>query len=787
MEWNADWIWLAEQENMDNMYMLARREFTLDRVSENIKVCITAGSLYKLHINNEYIGRGPNPTDPKRYYYDVHDISAKLRRGLNTIAVIAYNYGPENHGVIGQNWGRGGLLMQMEDCGKPILCTDDSWKVIQAPQWDQNTTLNCTLYGDFKEIQDTRKEPEGWMENGFDDSTWDTPEVLGPPPVEPYETLVEREIPFLNGWWVKPLNVYWESASVTYAWRDDWEVYHEQTLAKESPSQSSRPAEIYKTHDDFDPSIILDFGRLVTGYPDISIQDSEGGIVDVLYGENLHMVRVDTFILKGGAQKLRPFNRRTFRYMKLLFRETPSKIFVDDVSMKMNLYPVEKTGRFKSDDPLLDRIWEVSDYTLKMSMLDHFVDCPWRERTIYGGDIYNENLFAQYGFGDAAMNRKVLRQMFAIQYPEGALPPYGPYRGCHGFYASWAGFTGIAFVDHYLFHGDNDFLDELWDQFSLLCDWACSEIERNDPPLIGNPERGGRFNEWMEGERVNFRPFDIAPFFRMLYDGARVAGMTGRDEKSEKWAAAAETMRTAVRKHMIDSRGLLMKLSSGKLSEDATEYDEGLYLWSGIPDPEQGRKAAEALQHDDVEVMNNPFGAFFLMDGLFRYGCDEQALDFTRYYYGDMLRRGATTWWEHFSPDWAYDAIHPSLGLSHCHGWGSGPLYIFGRWILGILPEKPGFEEIRIEPHLCGLKQAEGMVPIPGGEASVSWILEDRELTCRIKVPAGRVVTVSLPARGEGTSLIVNGSEETGINSDGRIEFGFTSTGKETVISNIIS
>ena len=129
-----------------------------------------------------------------------------------------------------------------------------------------------------------------------------------------------------------------------------------------------------KTHDDFDPSLILDFGRDVTGYPEITIAGSAGGVFDVLYGEGLYLTRVDTFILKGGRQVLQPFNRRTFRYMKLLFREVPEPIEIEDVSMEMNTYPVEARGRFACSDPLLDRIWEVGAYSVRMSMLDHFVD-----------------------------------------------------------------------------------------------------------------------------------------------------------------------------------------------------------------------------------------------------------------------------------------------------------------------------------------------------------------------------------------------------------------------------
>jgi len=495
VDWNAEWIWHPPTGKMDNFYLHARKAFVLDRPCPGAVVFVTAGSLYKLYVNGQLIGRGPNPSDPSRYYYDVYEVGSLLRPGANVVAATCYNYGEKAHGILGQNWGRGGFLLELRDGreGPTLLATDGSWRVLHAPEWDQDARVNCTLLGDFKETYDSRREIPGWLDAAFDDSAWTRPEVLGKPPIEPYTRLVEREIPFLGGERVFPVNVYWESASVTYAWRDDWEVYHEQRLIPGSPrGHSGKPVEITKTHADFNPSIVLDFGRIVTGYPEISITAGAGGVVDVLYGEDLRMVRVDRFILKGGPQVLQPYNRRTFRYMKLLFVETPKRIEMDRVSIDLNTYPVEYCGSFACSDPLLTRIWEVGRYTMHLSMLDHFVDCPWRERTIYGGDVYAENLIAHYAFGDPRMNRKVLRQMFAIQYPEGALPPYGPYRGCDGFYPSWSGFFGLAFLDHYALTGDSEFLAELWPGLARLLDWAIGQMGATPSTSSATPRRAAR-------------------------------------------------------------------------------------------------------------------------------------------------------------------------------------------------------------------------------------------------------------------------------------------------------
>ncbi len=760
MDWKAQWIWHPERPCMNNFYMYARKEIDIDSPPESATVYITAGSLYKLFVNGEYVGRGPNPSDPSRYYYDVYNMAPFLRKGRNVLAVIAYNYGPEIKGIIGQNWGRGGLLAELRgapDC-RSIAMTDGTWKVIQSPSWDQNSPVNCTLYHDYKEYYDSRHEPEGWMLEGFDDSEWTAPEVLGPPPLEPYTTLVEREIPPLSGERVYAQNIYWESASVTYAWRDDWEVYNEWALTEGRIPASEKPVEITKTHEDFSPSLILDFGKLVTGYPRIRIRNSDGGVIDCLYGESLYLTREDRFILKGGEQALEPFNRRTFRYMKLLFQETPSRIDLEEISLKMNTYPVEPLGRFRCSDPVIDRIWDVARHTIRLSMLDNFVDCPRRERTIYGGDIYPENLIAHYAFGDPRMNRKVLRQMFAIQYPEGALPPYGPYRGCHGFYPSWSGYFGLAFLDHWELTGDEDFLNELWQPFARLADWTAGEIERNEPHLIGTPEKGGAFEKWHKAPKVSFDPWNNAPFYALLERASTLAESIGYKKEARRWKHALGLMTESLLKHMVDSSGRFVKISStSKTARENRQYDTALLLWMGLLNEDGAQAALQRLFDPRDREHGYPFAAFFLIEGLFRYERNRQAVDYIRDYWGSMLERGATTFWELYSRNMPDSRIVPSRNASHCHGWSAGPIYALGAHVLGVRPLSPGFKTVLVAPRTCGLSWAQGAVPTPAGAVEVQWHEHGSEFLLRLRAPSGAPVRVDLEPVGRIDDVMVDG------------------------------
>ncbi|MBN2614002.1 MAG: hypothetical protein JXB00_20765 [Bacteroidales bacterium] len=44
------------------------------------------------------------------------------------------------------------------------------------------------------------------------------------------------------------------------------------------------------------------------------------------------------------------------------------------------------------------------------------------------------------------------------------------------------------------------------------------------------------------------------------------------------------------------------------------------------------------------------------------------------------------------------------FGKSLCHAWGASPVYLLGRYFVGVRPTKPGYEEFEIRPVLGGLE-----------------------------------------------------------------------------------
>ena len=134
-----------------------------------------------------------------------------------------------------------------------------------------------------------------------------------------------------------------------------------------------------------------------------------------------------------------------------------------------------------------------------------------------------------------------------------------------------------------------------------------------------------------------------------------------------------------------------------------------------------------------IEQIKGAFLLSFVTGMLFANGNGERSIELIRDYWGEMLRRGATTWWETFdrrspgtaipycfagnSPTYLIEYI-PS---SHCHAWGSGPAHVLPANVLGIVPLSPGFERIALRPVDGGLSWCEGTIPTFFGPIRARW------------------------------------------------------------------
>mgnify|MGYP002772256441 FL=1 len=155
------------------------------------------------------------------------------------------------------------------------------------------------------------------------------------------------------------------------------------------------------------------------------------------------------------------------------------------------------------------------------------------------------------------------------------------------------------------------------------------------------------------------------------------------------------------------------------------------------------------------------FMSFYIFSAIAETGKISAAVEIMKEYYGGMLSRGATTFWEDFDVDWLIDSgridelpppgvkdIHGDFGNycykgfrhSLCHGWSAGPVPFITQYILGIKELEAGCKVLQIRPNLSGLEYVYGTFPTPYGTVEVMCRNENGEMVTKIKSPKEIVV-----------------------------------------------
>jgi hypothetical protein len=130
------------------------------------------------------------------------------------------------------------------------------------------------------------------------------------------------------------------------------------------------------------------------------------------------------------------------------------------------------------------------------------------------------------------------------------------------------------------------------------------------------------------------------------------------------------------------------------------------------------------LLNDSVQQITTPYMRFYELEALCVLGQQGRVLKEMKDYWGGMLKLGATSFWEKYDPSEKgvqhYAMYGRPFGKSLCHAWGASPLYLLGKYYLGVRPAAPGYAKYIVEPVLGGMEWMEGAVPTPHGNIKVS-------------------------------------------------------------------
>lgn len=393
--------------------------------------------------------------------------------------------------------------------------------------------------------------------------------------------------------------------------------------------------------------------------------------------------------------------------------DTPLEITSDVIFV---CYPSEENGYFKCSDDMLNRIYDLGKWTVKICRQALELDSPvHQENLLCTGDYIVESLVNNFTTGDYSLTRFDVVRM-------------GEYLHTTGGYI-YGGNYAIMWVkwlyEYYIYSGDKSvFKETLGGLEELLKRHKAMEGENGLLVDIS----GYSFVDWayIDGHSLFQPPRALgeavtnAYYYNTIKTAARIYEILDMTEKAEYYGKKASNMLKAFNETFFDAeKGLYFDgLNDPSPCNDwipenpekryYTRYSNTLAVLFDICDKDRQKDIMEwVLKEENLDGVQ-PYFMHFVFEAVQKTGLFEKyGMNLIRKWQVlvDDCEKGLHEVWRDFE----------GYGTDYSHGWGSTATYQLPSKLCGLEIIEPGFDKIKLEPRLCGLDWAEIKIPTPKG------------------------------------------------------------------------
>ncbi len=485
--------------------------------------------------------------------------------------------------------------------------------------------------------------------------------------------------------------------------------------------------------------IILDFGREICGGARILTHAAANGFtLRLRFGESVTETCADLIGTKNGAtavndHALRDFSVSPVFLSDLQFGQTGFRFLrIDVLKGEGNIKNIlavydhldlPQLGTFECSDALINRIFDVAAHTVSLCMQTNLWDGIKRDRLIWVGDMHPEMMAINCLYGRQPMIED------AIDFSAGSCPLPEFMNGIPAYSFWWI----ICLHDYFFYTGDALYVKKHAAYITEFVKYIDSVVSSKG--ALTFPESPmSYFLDWPSADSPERRAGVYALCGIAMQKAQTLFEILGQDK------ALPESI---VKR--IDPT-----LCGGNLKQvNAIKFLAG-HLSAG--------QVSKLLNAGGAKGFST-FMSYYIMSAMKLSGCGKNALESMKEYYGAMLNRGATSFWEDFSLDWLENSsriddfplqgqkdIHGDYGAycyvgfrhSLCHGWSAGPVPFLFHHVLGVSELEPGGKTIRVSPDLCGLKYAKGTYPTSFGIVEIEHtLMPDGKIKTSVKCPEG--------------------------------------------------
>jgi alpha-L-rhamnosidase len=755
VEWDAKWIAVPGEPASNYGVYLFRKTLDLKSVPASFLVHVSADNRYKLFVNEKLVSLGPARGDLYYWNYETIDLAPFLNAGNNIIAAQVWNEG-ELRPEAQISW-LTGFILQGNTTAEWAVNTNTTWKCIRDDSY--RPLLSPEIIGYYVagpgEFINMNKQVKGWNRTNFDDADWNYASLAfwrgGSP----------KGLQDAFGWMLVPSSIPQMERTIQRLQST------RESSGVNVPGSFPATAASFTIPAKSKATLLFDNGSLTNAYPTlqfsqgrnagISIKYAEALFIpanSVFYGtgkggyfgspdiagkgdrdevkEKIFLGRKDSLISDGTShQVFTTLYWRTYRYVLLTIVTNDEPLVVEDFYGTFTGYPFQLNARFESDNDELQKILDIGWLTARLCAVETYMDCPYYEQLQYIGDTRIQAMVSYYNSGDDRLVRNALNLMDHSRIAEGITlsrhPSFSPQLIPP--FSLW--YIGMLH-DYWMYRPDSNFVKEKLAGTRQVFDFF-HKYQQPDGSLKGVPY--WNFTDWVHnckgwsggvaplGKDGSSAVLDLQLLWA-YQTAAELEDKLGMHAFALEYRSRAEQlMQTIQRKYWDAARGLYADTPE---KDVYSQHANALAILTGIIKGGEAESLANKMLSDnDTLAPASIYFKYYLHLACVKAGLGNDYVNWLDKWF-ENIAMGLTTWAEDSDVSGA---------RSDCHAWGASPNIEFYRTVLGIDTDAPGFERVRIEPHLGTMKNAGGEMPHPQGKLSVKYTLEKEKWNIQINLP----------------------------------------------------
>lgn len=616
---NSDWIWYTKDERPDT-----HGDFkdSFEYTGGKVLCRISCDGDYVLFVNGRLAGSNQYGDFEHYKIYDSIDITDYLHKGSNTVDITVWHLGINSSRCKAAT---AGLLYEIE-CDSTVLCRScEETLSRQNPYYKAEYCKMITSQLGQSFLYDSSAEEAPYGKS-----------VLAEKHCEMY---------------IRPTERLSLSKKCEY------------TLIKAEPAH-----------------YLIDLGRETVGLPVLEFFSETVQKITACWGEHINGGGVSRiiggrdfsfeYIATAGENSFTEYMLRIgCRYIEL-FCEAP--IALHYAGIIPQFYPVEPVPKF-FDDEIEQKIYDASVNTLRLCLMEHYVDTPWREQSLYAFDARNQMLCGYKAFKNR--NSRYARASLVLishdSRPDGLLSityPCGTELAIPSFSLHY-----ITAVREYADNtGDLSLVREVYPKLSELISTFKNQLRDGLPVKFSGSEYWNFYdwsptNEGHLGKASSPEPDLILGclFLIALKSFKYLSEKIGEEFKADSLIAE---LTARLKQSFYRAESGLFAMTFG--GNEFTELGNSLAVLSELTDTAQAEKIAEALVSGKLEECTLSmkcfkYDALLKISPRFREHIVKEICDT----YAPMLNGGTGTVWEVKEGASAFG----NAG-SLCHGWSAVPI-----------------------------------------------------------------------------------------------------------------